>query len=328
MEIREADCSIDYFLLSMAHSRPGNTGSARDCYDLAVQLIDQNQINNKSTMSEGNSSGGITEEIYATNTSGIEPSGPVSVKTGRSFIPARSPNGKFARHTSSRWINGFTVCKRVDIVALILEISGPLSADARHPRGSCIVLFCVCRDVNGHWSGLNGGGYQRRKSTLVIDITLNCNRVHFGPSRNGVEKVPVAGSILRYSPNRANNAPAGVPRYALYGRTDEVGRPAVLTGYGITGHGSTGEDFDLELFPTLRAGLNRIEADDAMPGVSILVADFDSGLPENNSIELFGFESDLGFGAVVPEPSSAAMLTFGVSGMLFVATHHKSVAGR
>jgi hypothetical protein len=34
-----------------------------------------------------------------------------------------------------------------------------------------------------------------------------------------------------------------------------------------------------------------------MPGVSILVADFDSGLPENNSIKLFGFESDLGFGA-------------------------------
>jgi hypothetical protein len=93
------------------------------------------------------------------------------------------------------------------------------------------------------------------------------------------------------------DAPAGVPRYPLFGRTDEVGRPAVLTGYGITGNGATGEDFDIEIFPTLRAGLNRIEADDAMPGVSILVADFDSGLPENNSIELFGFESDLGFGA-------------------------------
>jgi hypothetical protein len=93
------------------------------------------------------------------------------------------------------------------------------------------------------------------------------------------------------------DAPAGVPRYPLYGRTDEVGRSAVLTGYGNAGYGATGEDFELELFPTLRAGLNRIEADDAMPGVSILVADFDSGLPVNNSIELFGFESDLGFGA-------------------------------
>jgi hypothetical protein len=95
----------------------------------------------------------------------------------------------------------------------------------------------------------------------------------------------------------AEDAPPNVPRYPLYGRTDEVGRQAVLTGYGITGHGSTGEDFEFEIFPTLRAGLNRIEADDAMPGVSILIADFDSGLPENNSIEIFGFPSDLGFGA-------------------------------
>jgi hypothetical protein len=93
------------------------------------------------------------------------------------------------------------------------------------------------------------------------------------------------------------DAPAGVPRYLLYGRTNELSRQAVLTGYGNTGHGSTGEEFEFEIFPTLRAGLNRIEADDAMPGVSILVADFDSGLPENNSIELFGFPSDLGFGA-------------------------------
>jgi hypothetical protein len=93
------------------------------------------------------------------------------------------------------------------------------------------------------------------------------------------------------------DAPAGVPRYPLYGRTDEVGHQAVLTGFGNAGHGATGEDFDLEIFPTLRAGLNRIEADDEMAGVSILIADFDSGLPENNSIELFGFPSDLGFGA-------------------------------
>jgi hypothetical protein len=36
------------------------------------------------------------------------------------------------------------------------------------------------------------------------------------------------------------DAPAGVPRYPLYDRTDEVGRAAVLTGYGSAGHGSTG----------------------------------------------------------------------------------------
>jgi hypothetical protein len=96
----------------------------------------------------------------------------------------------------------------------------------------------------------------------------------------------------------AKDAPPDVPRYPLYGGADEVGRQAVLTGYGFTGHGATGEDFELEPFPTLHAGLNRIEAnDDTLPGVSILIADFDSGLPENNSIALFGFPSDLGFGA-------------------------------
>jgi hypothetical protein len=55
------------------------------------------------------------------------------------------------------------------------------------------------------------------------------------------------------------DAPAGVPRYPLYGRTYDVGRAAVLTGYGNAGHGATGEDFDLELFPTMRAGLNALK---------------------------------------------------------------------
>ena len=64
------------------------------------------------------------------------------------------------------------------------------------------------------------------------------------------------------------NAPPDLPRYSLYGRTDEVGRTAVLTGFGLTGHGSTGEDFGFDVTPTLRAGLNRIEAvDDKLRGV-------------------------------------------------------------
>jgi hypothetical protein len=93
-----------------------------------------------------------------------------------------------------------------------------------------------------------------------------------------------------------HDAPVEVPRYTLYGRADEIGRDAVITGYGITGHGSSGEDFDLETLPTLRAGLNRIDGEDEIPGVKVLVSDFDSGFPENNSFEIFGLESDLGFG--------------------------------
>jgi secreted trypsin-like serine protease len=93
-------------------------------------------------------------------------------------------------------------------------------------------------------------------------------------------------------------APAEVPRYSLHGQTDFVGRTAVITGFGSAGHGSTGEDFNFDAAPTFRAGLNRIEAlDDEFRGAPFFVADFDSGLPANNTLALLGISSDLGFGA-------------------------------
>jgi hypothetical protein len=93
-------------------------------------------------------------------------------------------------------------------------------------------------------------------------------------------------------------APADLPRYPLHGRADFVGRTAVITGFGLAGHGSTGEDRNFDAAPTLRAGLNRIEAlDDEFRGAPFLVADFDSGLPANNTLELLGTASDLGFGS-------------------------------
>jgi hypothetical protein len=96
----------------------------------------------------------------------------------------------------------------------------------------------------------------------------------------------------------SQNAPPSVPRYPLFGGADELGHSAVLTGFGRAGHGSTGEDFSFDRAPTLRAGLNRIEAlDDELRGDPFLVADFDSGLPANDTLELVGVPSDLGFGA-------------------------------
>jgi hypothetical protein len=92
-------------------------------------------------------------------------------------------------------------------------------------------------------------------------------------------------------------APAEVPRYPLHGQADFVGRTAVITGFGSAGHGSTGEDQNFDAAPTLRAGLNRVEAlDDEFRGAPFLVADFDSGLPANNTLELLDVPSDLGFG--------------------------------
>ena len=96
----------------------------------------------------------------------------------------------------------------------------------------------------------------------------------------------------------ADEAPADIPRYSLYGGLNEVGRRFVLAGYGRPGHGLTGHDDNIDDRPTKRAGLNRYEGiRDDIPGVDFLVYDFDSGLKENYALAVFGFESDLGFGA-------------------------------
>ncbi len=44
----------------------------------------------------------------------------------------------------------------------------------------------------------------------------------------------------------AEDAPADIPRYSLYGGMDEVGRRFVLAGYGLPGHGSTGHDDNID----------------------------------------------------------------------------------
>jgi hypothetical protein len=93
-------------------------------------------------------------------------------------------------------------------------------------------------------------------------------------------------------------APPQVPRYPLFGGSDEICHIGVVTGYGDTGHGPIGIFPGFDAAPTLRAGLNRIDASrDDIPGVEYLVTDFDSGLAANNALALTGFDSDLGFGA-------------------------------
>lgn len=96
----------------------------------------------------------------------------------------------------------------------------------------------------------------------------------------------------------AEDAPAGVPRYPLYGGSNEVGQEFVRVGYGRPGHGATGQAASDENPPVKRAGLNRFDGvRDDFPGVDFLAYDFDSGLAENNSLALIDVPSDLGFGA-------------------------------
>ena len=64
-----------------------------------------------------------------------------------------------------------------------------------------------------------------------------------------------------------DDAPGVLPRYPLYGLRDEVGQPAVLAGYGLTGFGRTGQE---DSFPeegpvqrraeSLRGPLGRVRA--------------------------------------------------------------------
>ena len=123
----------------------------------------------------------------------------------------------------------------------------------------------------------------------------------------------------------AADAPAEVPRYSLYGLTNEVGQAAVVTGHGSLGLGWLGgtlEDDD----EVLHAGLNRIEArgedldgvHPAQPGM-LLVFDFDSGQPANNTIGLLNVPSDLGFGA-----DEVGMYLSDSGGPLFI---HGAIAG-
>jgi hypothetical protein len=93
-------------------------------------------------------------------------------------------------------------------------------------------------------------------------------------------------------------APAAAPRYPLYVGAQELGHPVVMTGYGITGDGSTGAMTSFVRPPPKRAGLNRVDdIRDDLPGTEFLVVDFDSGQEAHNTLTLGGIESDLGFGA-------------------------------
>ena len=92
-------------------------------------------------------------------------------------------------------------------------------------------------------------------------------------------------------------APNEIPRYPLFGKSNEVGQPIVIVGYGSPGHGSVGEDSMSDDRATKRAGMNRYEdVRDDIPDVEMLAYDFDSGREEHNAFRLTGLDSDLGFG--------------------------------
>jgi hypothetical protein len=121
---------------------------------------------------------------------------------------------------------------------------------------------------------------------------------------------------------------SGLPENDSFGLTDGV----VDLGFGADEVGIAPGDSGGPMF-----------VNGTIAGVNIITLDFGIGDPTGKldrswgevtfathaaSYRDFIIAATGGQAIFVPEPSSAAMLTFGVSGMLFVATHHKSVAGR
>jgi len=114
----------------------------------------------------------------------------------------------------------------------------------------------------------------------------------------------------------ASEAPAEAERYDLYRETDELNQLSVLVGYGRSGNGNEGDVFSDGL---KRSGLNIYETtgetfapvfeilasapifegffgDKVTPG-TLLVYDFDNGLPANDAFGRLGLGiSDLGLG--------------------------------
>jgi hypothetical protein len=131
--------------------------------------------------------------------------------------------------------------------------------------------------------------FQLAGGSVAVEYDINAVQV---PANWPRQQADIAIITLATTP------PPHVPRYSLIGGLVEIGHIVVLTGYGATGHGPIGIVPGFDAAPTLRAGLNRVDAlRDDIPGVEYLVADFDSGLAANNALALAGFDSDLGFGA-------------------------------
>jgi hypothetical protein len=103
-------------------------------------------------------------------------------------------------------------------------------------------------------------------------------------------------------------APAGADRYPIYRGSDELGQIGAFAGYGLTGRGR--QDNTLPAGQR-RAGFNRLDADGSAfhfsGGESLLLYDFDNGLPRNDGFGVVLGRHDLGEGPgeVFPAPGDS-----------------------
>jgi hypothetical protein len=92
-------------------------------------------------------------------------------------------------------------------------------------------------------------------------------------------------------------APGEADRYRIYRGSDELGQIAEIAGYGLTGQGRLDNTFPAG---RRRVGLNRLDSDGSAfhfaGGQSLLLYDFDNGVPRNDGFGVVLGRHDLGQG--------------------------------
>ena len=110
--------------------------------DAVFRFVERNSgFAGSRTKSEGINAVGNTDEMYATSTSGIGPSGPASRSTGRNFIPAESPNGKLARQISPGCIYGLAIRQSVKVLPHVAQLVTPSLRYVPGPKGARLIFI-------------------------------------------------------------------------------------------------------------------------------------------------------------------------------------------
>ena len=110
--------------------------------DAVLRFVERNSgLAGSRTKSEGINAVGNTEEMYATSSSGMDPSGPARTSTGRNFIPAVSPNGKLARQISPGRIYGLAICQSVKVLPHVAQLVTPSLRYVPRPKGARLILI-------------------------------------------------------------------------------------------------------------------------------------------------------------------------------------------
>lgn len=141
-------------------------------------------------------------------------------------------------------------------------------------------------------------------------VEIGIGNVFIHPDFNGVFQEGSDIAVLEL----LQTAPAAATRYDIYRGQDEVGKVFTIVGYGLYGTGSSGQTTIYG--PPKLIGYNRYEAlqdifdgqrypvGTVLPG-SVLVSDFDSGLPQNDALGVVFNINDLGLGS--PFEANAAL---------------------